>query len=623
MTTAYLITLWTMGGLACAFVGLPAGIALAAGAATTVLLMFAMTTLVGMSVTATAWTVAIIAAMGWAFGVRRAFPVRPSAAPLAHPALLLSALCAAIFAFAAPDAPYLPHAWDEMSGWATWMKQILAADVWYSDAMMDGFPHYPKGWPLIAIYPQVFMSGFDGSRSIAVATVLHIAVLAALFDMIRALPAIRTAPGPTRTIAAWGIVLVLILVEATWKAIPVSLEVERPILYATVALFAVGMYGHVSERTNGMPWLALAAILAATVSMKTSMVSAFVPALVFLAASEGSPRRRLVRTVAVVLPALTVVLGWSLIGKPPVPSGDGLTMAPLGETLAGFARTALGYVTTYKAPVVAIATLGFAWALLRDRKMWILPAAWAAFTGVYMIGLIFLYLYVMHPNAVEAYPSLQRYIRLPVRLYHVFGCILFLHEAFRLISAQWPRLIGSRAARGLATVACLALAGWIYAHAARDVADLDTKAGEDQRNIGRTLQIRDEAAALNAMIETRGLRTPMVAIVAQGDDGFWHNVAGYYSVDTARTGPVQLYRHLRGWSWGPTHANTWMSATTPDDLIALFKTTDVIWPFVVDDWMKSVLARLADSPDCAARPTRYFLFRDETAPTGFGCVLKK
>lgn len=622
MITAFLITILTAGGIACAFTGLSMGAALAAGAAILVLALFILTTLADFAVTASAWAVAAVAVAGWIYaGLRLLRTGLGAPITAAHPAIVLTLIISAVFAVVAPDGPYLPHAWDEMSGWATWMKQILAANVWYSDAMMDGFPHYPKGWPLLAVYPQVFMEGFDGARAIAVATALQIAVLAALYDAFRSLPALRSAPAGTSSTAAWAIVLALVAIEAMWKVVPNSLEVERPILYMTVALFAVGIIASIKDKPTA--WVALGVILAATLSMKTSMVSAFVPTLVFTTTSPGTVRQRALRSAAIVMPGVALVIGWNLIGKPPVPSPTGLVMAPLGETLMGFGSVFWGYLTAYKAPVTAVATVGFAWAILFDRGMWRLPVAWLAFACIYIAGLIALYLFVMHASPTEAFPSLQRYVRLPVRLYHVFGCALFLYEAFRLLRNKLPNLADARIAHGVAALAFVAVAGLIYMRAGSDVADLDIKAHEDQTNVHRNMQVRDEATALSTLIAASGYETPMVAVIAQGDDGAWHNAAGFYSVNTSRQGPVQIYRHLPSWSWGETAINAWMQTTTADDMAAQFKATDIVWPLVVDDWMRSVLARLADTQACATNPTDYFLVRDADRPSGFRCVLKK
>ncbi len=622
MLAAYVIFLLTAFGMGAWFVGLSLGLTHAAGTFLAVIVLFVLTTFLGVGVAAAAWAVLIAALLGLGVAAYRLRHRRVTVADALHPACLMSLVTGAVIAAAAPDGPYVPHAWDEMSGWVTWMKQILAADVWYSDEMMDGFPHYPKGWPLIAVYPQVFQTGFDGVRAIAVAAVMHTAMLGALYDLFRSLPAVQRLPNTTAVIAGWGTLLVLLLVEATWILVPGSLEVERPILYGVVATVIIGFMASREAEPPRAVWAAFAVALAATISFKTSMAAMFAPAAVFALASPGSWSIRLRRLVVVLAPAVALVFAWSQVGTAPLPSGSGQPVVGVVETILGVSEAALRYALAYKTPVFAVALLGLVWIAVAERGLWLLLFAGIAFALTYHIGLIMLYVFAMGIDTSGLYPSLERYVRLPIRLLHVFGGLVFIYAVLRTVTGRWPAIADNIVAKGAGGVAAAVLAVWIYNGAGTIVADLDRKRFEDQLNVTRILQVRDEAGALHGLIAAEELKTPTIVIITQGDFGYWHNVAGFYSVRDGRDGPVQVFRHSPTFSWGATSEDVWMRSATVEEMRDYFRSFPILWPIVIDAWIAPILGSLADTPACADAPTDHFFVRDPAAPSGFRCLLK-
>jgi hypothetical protein len=637
-------------GFGLPFTALGLGGALALGATLTLLTLFCATVFAGLAVSSAVWLTLGLALITGAVGWRMC---RPSL-PLwwaTHPALCLP-LLVVVTGLIAGVPSYLPVNWDEMSGWATWVRQILAADVWWRADMQSSYAGYTKGWPILAAAMNRLLGSGELGIGIGALTAWHALVLGAAYDVtIRMLERRPGLAAPTRRGLAWVFLLVLVLGEASWKLLPHSYLVEDPQLYTAIAFLCFGAMALQAPAAGRTRLLALAAAglsMAAAYSVKTPMAALAAAALVFLvmtpanarraslaaiqrplrprpsgrtpAPGEGQTgrsihwpaviagdRRRLASTTALFLPLAVVMLGWSLV-RPPLPS-DSLDLQAGLAALPGILSRLMvqfpAYLLSWKLPMTAVGVLGLVVALGRrggddraDRRG--LAAALVAYSLVVWIGLIPLYTFVIG-SWEEALPSLPRYMGVPLRLIHLFGCLLVGVELAGWAGKLAPvlRWADGRAGRAALLLAIAALTGVQAVMTARAIAAMG-----DHPDFGREafLQVRkvvDAVPAITLALARSGEIRPDVAVIDQGGDGFAVVILQHYSVRGPGDSQADVHRFhvVPAWSFGPQPTNGWMRKADGEAFRSTIAKAPVIWINHLDPWARAELSPLVG--DCA------------------------
>lgn len=615
MIAGLLLTLALSAGFALPFSALGLGGAMALGAAVLTLALFSATVFAGLAVSTAGWLVMAAAAASAMFGLHRATPSRDW---LFHPVALLPLLIIAT-ALARGVPEYLPVNWDEMSGWASWVRQIMAADTWLRTDMESAYPHYTKAWPILAAVVNRVAGGGGLSAGIGALAALHAIALGAFYDLAARLFSRNLAPA-TGQVLAWIVLLVLLTGEASWKLVPHSYLIEHPQLYPAIGFLCLAALA-LGRKDDMLAWWATGLVLASAYAIKTPMAALAASALVM---TVLVPERRLRVACGLFTPLALVVVGWSL-AAPPQPTNP-ISWDPerLTEVLARLAVDFPAYLFSWKIALTAVGALGMAAALWptksRTQEERGLSAGLTAFTVTVWVGLIPLYLFVISPGSEDTLPSLPRYMGVPLRLIHLFGPLLAV-AALTSLTARIPlirRLTDARAAMPVLVVAALTLAGLQAVLVSRQIAamadhpDFGSDAMDEVRRVVAIMPTIDRAVTLS------GEERPRVLILDQGMQGFTPVIAHHYSIRAPGTPSAHVHRFelMGGWSYGPTPVNGWMLRTDSARFREIVSTARIIWLSRMDAWAAHELAPLIGT--CPGNLAGRVLLRSEDGR--FNCL---
>ncbi|MEK9644362.1 MAG: hypothetical protein VW547_02350 [Alphaproteobacteria bacterium] len=569
---------------------------------------------------------------------------------LAHPAVVLPVVAGIVMLARGFDS-YSLYSWDEFASWVYWPREAFALDTYFADGMNWQSLLYTQGWPMAVLFPQTPFAQFEPVRGAAVAVVWHAALLGLFYDALnahvrRALPALPTT---TRALLGWLVVLTLLALESTWTLMPQLLLIEKPQIYmiaASLAFLLLALATDDGDAERNRCVLGAGIALAGAYLVKVTALGAVLPtALAVLLipaarrATGGFDWRGAGRRLALLLaPVATVYVWWSVFRPYDAPPGclaDPFALTVSGGDAARRAADAAGrlaaaagaYVLAYKLPLSLIGLAGLAVAVF-DRRL--APVAWAiaAYATIYFLSLIPLYVWCYGSGyELQKLDSLQRYLRVPLRILHLLGPgLLFLAVLRALGRAGPPALIRPLAGRTfLVAATVLVAAAGTYQVFAIDAAIgnaavRDREPAETVATIDAVERDADRLIGLTGTLEFDA--PPKVTMIAQGQVGFELRIARYRAL-SERRGRRFHYRIESAYSWGPKAANQWMHAISAERLAAHFRDRDILWPIETNAWVRGVIGRLVADNACAGAPESYFLVRSRGGDADFRCVPKE
>ena len=638
MLEGLVINFAILAGLAAWFSWAGLGGAFFLGGALIPLGLFLGNSALGMPLTWCNWALVAMAAAGGVRVLFRRDRLKVAFWPMIafHPMIMLPVLVFAI-AVTQKELSYLPLNWDEFASWAAWCKQVFVADTWWRDDMIGSLRNYPKGWPMAAAFAQWPFQSFEELRGIALLGLFHISVLGMLFDVVRM--AFERQGGVEKRLSfvlSWIVILLLLAGEASWKLLPPSLLVERPVLYWAMGLFIFALFAWQDEKCSRRAIASMGLIVASAITLKSPMTGLMIPAAFFgflhwwRREREGGALRRMLGLAAVLsavlVPGLFVV-GAHALASPDFGAAEGGFLETLLERIGPLSSAIISslaaYVASYKIPLTVISLIGLASGLSKPEQR---PMVYglAFFIVSYWLGLWPVYLFVISGNELETLPSLPRYARLPLRLMHVFGPTLLALNVTAYVMRNKKEWIGGLRNTKLVFGATTALVIGLVLFQAwgldRTFLAMSERPFEDQNNVTAIKRIKAEGARLATFLDQAGIVSPLVVVIDQGYLGMRHRIAGYYGIGSRRGGRVHRYRVFDAWSWGESPVNMWMQTTDREGFSEIIMSTDVIWPMTLDDWAESTIHALGDTPECRQRPTDYFLIK--TISAKFHCVGK-
>ena len=544
---------------------------------------------------------------------------------------------------------YTVFANDEYGSWLVWTREAWWFDTIRHPDMQWRILAYTQGWPTTLIYPQLFFGSFDIGRSLIVIFLWHVALLGLVHDLVvRMMESTGRFSRAGRRAVAWLAVLALLEVEATWTLLPQLLLIEKPQIYLMAGILGLAGLSAFEGGAKRATCLAMGILMASAYLLKVTTLG-FVPAVALIAclpAFRGSPGWSVggrpaaielgVRILLMLGPLLAVYALWN--GLLPFERGGGCFADPFAvfeaSTRAGangggfqsaFAERVGAYLWVFKLPLTVVSVAGLLVAF-RERRLAVIAAPLALFTAVYLASLYVLYAICFGDYERETFASLQRYLRIPLRMIHLYGLLMLLFvaapllpRAFQLIGHGWSR----RAAfTGLAAIVIATLMGYQAQALVDSMRNVVIRDREVQSYVSVLKELAADAQRLRALAARQGLERPRVALIAQGGSGFEFLFANYLSLKDRRTGHPIWYRMARGFSWGPAKSNIWMTAKSPDQLRAYFTAQDILWPHRVDDWIVGILRDLTGNARCARTATRHFLVPTGQADPVMRCVAK-
>lgn len=586
------------------------------GLALALVVYFVLHVGLGLGLSASAHTVAALAVAGLA---RLAWTRPPLMPVLRHPAVILLGLVAAVNLIHG-QVHYRPVAWDEINNYLSWVRQGFVADRMMDARFFNGVIGigYIPGWAMLMGYPGQVLGRFSEGDGLAVITVFHLAMLAAVYDVVT-LGRQGRDDGP---VLGWLLVLGLLAVEASWKLVPTHLWVEKPQIYLLVVLFGLGL---VAGRQGLAPLpgaLMVGMVIAAGLLIKNAMLVALLmaaPAILLLGWRPAAPWPVRLRTLAVVgaltlAPLVAVEIAWAPFVQEqscyasPLPlirgflAGESNSAQAL-DLASRFFGAVWDYAGTYKA-WLSLAALAMLVLAARRRGDLLVVGGLLAWVSAYFAGLYLYHLYCFGSWYFENLNSIDRFTRMPLRVLHVVGPMLL-----ALTVPPLPRLIRQRPAWMLAAL----LAGWQGWQATRSLDEVEKRLTQGEVQLALAQRIEHEALDLASRLEERPETGPVLQIMQNGSGYEW--VLGHYALIGQKRGdPVERLPLKPAWSWSTSLSN--------HDIRQQWLSARALWPLHLDGPARAILEPMIADPACRARPEDYFLVRNG-AGTGFDCLSKR
>lgn len=563
---------------------------------------------------------------------------------LVHPAFLLIA-AGGVAILLNGGVGYIPYGQDEFSHWLATPRLINLGGGWANVVNSLHLPYYTPGWQLTLLLPWQWTGNEDFGLSAAAPFVLHVTVIALIYDIAVFVVRRKGGIGAFRAVLmAWGFVLLFLAAEGMGRLWSYTLLIEPPQIYsyATVILL---IYAAEVTGQDRKPLYAIAGAVLASAYLYKVAALVFIPAIIGLACivllnrKKSLPDRLSESWLTVALlagPILVAIISWFAAVEARSCSPLSLSAAQLAQAMSldwqDLARRFGGAVWTYGA--------GYKTALSLAAGLGVIGALAA---GTYRATLIlvlvsavyFTMLYIYHLTCMGAYyfetlNSIPRFTRVPLQVFHALGLVMLLDTALSFaekrgwtVSGVLAQLGRRRWIAGVFVTVIVVLGAWQGRQIYRSVIDTTTRAYQnvDQR-------IPEIQRAANRIESLRGdvlPESPVLTILSQGGDNAVINYAQFYAMDY-RDGKLKPRFSVAGEvSWAPEPVNVWQTKASIEDVVRQLAKADIIWPINVDPWLMKALSRLIPDRSClSALPDRALICETVDGSTiRYKCIEKQ
>jgi hypothetical protein len=621
-------------GIGIWFSGAGYGFAFFLGCVCLPLILFLGNTIVGIPLLWVTWAIIIFAASGY---VRFIYQLNKVGNPnwrniLPHPLFVFTGILL-IFGTVMNYTPYLPWSFDEFSTWGSWAKQIFVADTFWREDMVNIYRTYPKGWPMVVAFAQFPFTTYEEYRGIALLGLFHIAVLALFYDVIRLiLERDSNCSQTASSFISWTIILLLVSAEASWKLLPPSLLIERPVMYWSLGLFAVSLLAWNSEKYQPFVLFGIGLTLASALTLKTPTSSLAIPVSIIgfvywkrqiklgtLASSTLSLARIMIYLFLPFLITAGLWIAHSTNDKVPI----GFEIYFDQEIFDRFLSLTLllknafvEYLSLYKPPLTGFGLIGLISAFWFPQQR-VVAIALLTYVAIGWLGIWPLYMFNIFGNEVEPLPSFQRYVRLPLRMIHYFGLAFLAVNLFHFFQSKnlafIKLLFKEKIMIGVCSFAIIFLISFQLWTVKQSYLDMGLRVfGSTTTDLMRADNIRKfriQSESLKKIIRTLNLSIPEILLISQGGDGFAQRMARYFSIGNLRNDNLHIYRVSKRWSWGKEKKNQWMQKISDENFRKIISQAKLVWPYNLDPWSTNILSSLIDDKNCRRKLTNYFLVK--------------
>jgi hypothetical protein len=564
---------------------------------------------------------------------------------LAHPVWTLTLvvfLVAAMHRFPG----YMPFPGDEMASWLRLTKQIFLANAYWSELLDYHLGAYTNGWPLMTAFPSLLWGRFNDGDLGPLPYLMHLGLIGASYDVLRDWCRRDGIENGLAGLFSALLVFFLVSVEALWVLYPSDMLIDRPLLYVWAAIFMLGLAG-LGQPSMNTRLAAMIGFLAAVGYLLKVSVIGIVPSMgvawlgwqwLALRSETGGLAARvkpaLLQAALMLAPLALAWVSWSFFktgehcNATPWEAYD----SPLGmfttskAALAAqfFERDALAYVSTWKVPMTVIGGAGLLAAMFDRRLRWFSMAV-VAFVIFYSFAMYLSYIGCLDVEQAGYLQSFERYFRPNLRLVHFAGIVAGALVVWRFAVARGlaARAMDNQRFRFAGGFLVIVFLGALALQADRSMVNSTTRFLTNEPLRSTIVGMREEARYLVREIGKRGLEVPDVMLVAQAGYNVEFDLARYSAIREERNDADRLgYMHYLvsgDYNWGPEPGNFSLRVTTPEKLLARWRETDIVWPVVLDDWVRAVLTDLSGG-GCDGPMEDFFLFRNGDG--AFECVSK-
>lgn len=520
---------------------------------------------------------------------------------------------------------YLPYGNDEFSNWLGTPRLIHLSGDWARVLDLIHLPYYTPGWHLTLLLPWQLMGVEDFGLSAAAPFVLHVTVIALIFDIVVFEVRRRAGANASQaTLLAWGFVLLFMAAEGTGRLWSYTLLVEPPQIYSYVTVFLLIYAAEVTGRDRISLYAIAGTVLASSYLYKVAAL-VFVPAIIGLACVVLLSRAKVLPsrfneswlTVALLTgPLLVAIMSWFAAVDARSCSPLSLSADQWAKAMSldwqGLGRRFGGAVWTYGAGYKTVLTLGAGLGVICALA----AGKFRATTLLVLVSAVyFVMLYIYHLTCMGAYyfetlNSIPRFTRVPLQVFHAVGLVMLLDAALSFSEKRnWSVsgvLVPSGRRRWIAgffvTVVAV-LAAWQGRQIYRSVVDTTTRAY--QKVDERIPEIQRAAHRIESLRGNMLSKQPVLALLSQEGDTAIIAYARFYAMDYRDGKLTPRYFVTRQVSWAPEPVNVWQTKASIDDVILTLSKADILWPIKVDPWLMKALGHLVADPLClSALPDR-------------------
>ena len=567
---------------------------------------------------------------------------------LSHPIFVFCILLLILLILHGPQE-YLAYSWDEYANWLGVSKHIFFQNALLSPGISYAHPEYTPGWRLLSAYPSLLQGKFNEYHGLFMLSILHFSFLGLVYESIYIILKNRLQASKFDIrILTWAILLLLILAEATWKLIPTDMLVERPQIYLICSCILILVIATELKKY----WLILAGSLGILISfgylIKSSMI-VFIPTSLIIASyfiytqltsfikASASPKKKLFDSLLLVflitVPVVTTYVIWSefkttsrcttsLIKLLDPELLARISLDKAGQLAKDFISAIFKYLINYKLPITLISLISLL-CLLSAPKWRVTAIAILSFCVVYGTSLYWNYL--MCGDGFNSYlSSLERYIRIPLRVLHLTGLLFGLILITLKFKKQLKYLFDVNGTRKvlygiyLASTALL-ITGTIFQ--ANSSFKETYQRDEEPYLKKRVKTIRNELPVLTSLINKTRINLPTILIISDDKVDFDILVARYYTIEKTFQKPNIPYIFKNLSMLGLKNIQTSQSIPK-EDFKTVLSGVDVIWPIGRHPKLRGYLLKLTNNTRCANDHDNFFVIADPNISGRYYCEKK-
>ncbi len=249
------------------------------------------------------------------------------------------------------------------------------------------------------------------------------------------------------------------------------------------------------------------------------------------------------------------------------------------------------------------------------------------YAGGYLFALYWYHLTYWSDISAHTLYSIERYTRVPVRLFHAVGLLLLVLRTVDLAASgrlPWLRaLFDDRRLFLAAAVSVAVLGAWQVRQVDRTVVDLAMRTFQGLHS--RLIRIPPDAARIRAMRGNELPPHPRVALIDQEWPVDAWAIANYYAIGTVYGGPLKDLTVIDRVRWATPAGDEWQDVLS-NDVLGVLGGADLVGPRGLEDRLRAALAPYIADPECRRQPGAHFLLAKRPHKTGarlsFACLPK-
>jgi len=502
---------------------------------------------------------------------------------------------------------YQTFEWDEFASWLYWGKELYLADSFNAADLSWRQLGYPQAWSVALAFPQLLYGQFEPMRSLAVGLIWHAAALGAVFELIVTyLKQRKWASSGVNSVVGYSFIFLLLAAEALRKLVPQDFLIELPqifILSSVFVLFCLAGLG--LERMRGLSFT-VGTMVAAGMMVKISVIAAVPAAAVMVIhlsltkkSSVAGAHRILDSALNLglfLLPVALTLVAWNVyagqfqsdLSKISISfdySSDHLAL------LARLGDAAWAYIGSWKMPLTLVSGIGLAYAAAK-REFRPVVIGFMLYVIFYSAGLFQLYAFRFGPFEIAELQSHQRYLRVPLRTMHLLGPVFLFILAVTVVMKSkfdFKHHVSVRKFSGVAILAVFIVGGYQLYVVRQSLADVKERTSLSQERLAVIKNLQRDRQALEETLSGFEKSKPLIALIAQGDDGYSLRVVRYLALANNRGEARTKYRVLNAYSWSESANKKWRAPITASKLTEILQTADIIWGHRRDAWIDGIL----------------------------------